>query len=60
MADITRKEQTNVVTDITECATVTKNSIDCAAVIYVILEQYITCSRNVKHCGAILMTHIVA
>ena len=36
MADITRKEGKNVVMDITEHATVTKNSMECAAVIYVI------------------------
>ena len=36
MSDITRKEQTNAMTEITEHATVTKNSMECAAAMYII------------------------
>ena len=53
MANITRKERTNVVTDIMENATVTKNSMERAAVIYFITEKYIMCRRNVRHYGTL-------
>ena len=38
MADTTRNKRTNVVTDIMESATVTKNRIEGAAVMYIIME----------------------
>ena len=40
MTYITRKERTNVMTDITEHLTVMKKSMECASVMYVILEHY--------------------
>ena len=49
MTYITRKERTNVMTDITEHLTVMKKSMECASVMYVILEHYGTCNRNDKH-----------
>ena len=53
MADITIKERTNVVTDMMERATVTKNSMERAVIIYFIKEKYITCRRNVRHYGTL-------
>ena len=47
MADIKRKEQTNLFTDITERATVTKNIMERAALMYITTEQYRRCIRNV-------------
>ena len=58
MADITRKERTDIVTDITERATVTKKIMERAAVMYVIPEQYRTCNRNDEHYGMTIMTYI--
>ena len=49
MVDITRKEEKNIVMDITERATVTNNSMQVAAIMYVIVEQYRTCNHNDKH-----------
>ena len=53
MSKITRNKRTNVVADITESETLTKNSIQRAAVINVIKEQYRTCSRDVRHFGTV-------
>ena len=60
MANITRKERTNVVTDIMENATVTKNSMERAAVMYVINKQYRTCNFNGKHYRKNVMSYIAA
>ena len=72
MADISKKEQTNlmtnitinkrtaVVTDIMEHATVTNNSTEHADIMYVITEQYRTCNQNDKHYGTTVMMYIMA
>ena len=60
MAEITRKEWTNVVAYITACATVEKNSMERAAVMYVITEQYRKRNRNDKHYETTVMTYIKA
>ena len=45
-------------TGITEFVIVTKNTMEHAAVMYVITEQYRTCNRNDKHYGMTIMTYI--
>ena len=48
MVDITRKEEKNIVMDITERETVKNNSTERAAVMYGITKQYRMCNRNEK------------
>ena len=59
MMDITRKERTNLMTEITELATVMKNSMEHAAVMYDITEHYGTCNRNEEHYGTTITAYIM-
>ena len=45
-------------TDIKESETVTKNSMECAAAMYVITKQYRICNRNDKDYGTTVMRYI--
>ena len=60
MTNITIKERTNVMTDITERATAMKNIMERAAIVYVIAEQYGKYNCNDEHYGTTIMTYITA
>ena len=60
MADVTRNERTNVVTEIMEHETVTTNRIEDKAAMYIIMEQYRTCNYNGKNYGITAMAYIMA